>query len=1259
MRKINKKEANLGLIIVILQTFIILNALPAESYIINQTNSQDNSFSISNDKNLFNSMKKITGLLSWLFSVKQIGIVSAEDNFNCCFETNSGALCQNVVQGINPSDPEGCSNPVPTKCELTSECSLGTCVINSGESCSANSPKKECETNNGAWSSQEINSVPECKTGACVLGSNVRLTTEKQCKILSQSLGLDVDFRPGLSELDFPTILGDLKEGACTTGGGNCKFSTIAECSSMNGKFYENMLCTNANLETNCQPTKETACVGDKVYFVDSCGNPANIYDSSKADSNANKEYWNTIASSFCNVDINNPNSLQNCGSCNRFAGSLCSSSDESKVKPALGDYVCKYLSCTDEKGNKRDNGEKWCVYDSKFGDGKDPAGSEHYIGSCNNGEMQVDVCGTARGQICTQKVIEENGKSFSTASCVVNEAIKCIDSNGKEGATGECNDNIQCQVTNVDVDKYFKFSMCTPKYPRGFEQEDKSNLNGKICSVADKECTVIYQKQLFGGWKCIANCECEKKKFSEQLNNLCVSLGDCGSYINYIGDGTDNIQVSGAPSVSWNEYTGYANAENGKYIELGEQKSYFSAIAEQTNASVTPEEANSIIASIGASGITTGIMVANEMLTPFPFIPEEGLPKTPVTNFLDRLFSGNFDFSSISTSTFASLGISAAGGIIGALAGKFLANALGISGDAATVLTMATGVAGSVGALYAAQEGYLGLEIKKLVGNVISPNYFYGSMIVTAIIIAIIILGGFGKTKQVKVNFKCLPWQAPTGGDKCEVCNNNPLIPCTKYKCESLGQSCNLINENTDNPLCQSQVYETIPPAITPGEISSGYEFQSQSAKSVSVKNSEGGCIPEFTPVTFDLKTDEYAQCKWSLKRTADYDSMENYPAEGTSYSLKHNFVIGGLSLGLLNANNITGDLVQGFTGDTNIFVKCRDSFGNFNLDDYSVKFCVNSGNDLTPVLQSLTSTSPINNGKIKFGATDVNFTMWTNEPAECKYSLSEGKAYDSMENTMSCRTNLDEHETFGWVCETTLKNLNQDNKIYIKCKDQPWLEGAENESKRNTNKDDFVYELFVSKEDLKIDKVSIKQNSEEIQVNKDSFTEIKGGEVFFEVELTAETSSGIENGKSRCDYGWNSQWIPFLNTNSNTHSQKFSLISGNYQIPVRCGDTAGNEKETTAKFILTLDSSAPKAVRTYYSLGNLNILTDEKAKCHFSFDESKECNFNLDEAESMETGFTTLHSTKWLEGKTYYIKCSDLWDNENHKCAVRVTTS
>ena len=104
MRKINKKEANLGLIIVILQTFIILNALPAESYIINQTNSQDNSFSISNDKNLFNSMKKITGLLSWLFSVKQIGIVSAEDNFNCCFETNSGALCQNVVQGINPSE---------------------------------------------------------------------------------------------------------------------------------------------------------------------------------------------------------------------------------------------------------------------------------------------------------------------------------------------------------------------------------------------------------------------------------------------------------------------------------------------------------------------------------------------------------------------------------------------------------------------------------------------------------------------------------------------------------------------------------------------------------------------------------------------------------------------------------------------------------------------------------------------------------------------------------------------------------------------------------------------------------------------------------------------------------------------------------------------------------------------------------------------------------------------------------------------------
>ncbi len=1261
MKKTGKKEIlGVWFFIAMLQIFLLFSGIYAESSLLGEFNYYEfGSISQKNDLDIGKILGSLFDVLIGLVSIKQISTVNAQEvNFNCCLQTNNGALCQDVNSNLASSDPESCESPLPTKCSLTSECVTGTCVFNSGESCAANSPKKECETKGGIWNSQVISSVPECKTGACVLGSNVQLTTEKQCEIQSQSKGLEMDFRVGLGELDFPQILGSLKKGACIISQGNCRFVTISECSSLNGKFHENLLCTNPVLNTSCIPTQETTCFQDKVHFVDSCGNIANVYDSSKANSDSNPAYWEKISQAGCSVDLDNVNSLKSCGNCNRFESTQCGAAEN--IQPTSGDFICKDLTCKDESGKERKNGEKWCIYDSKFGDGKDPVGSEHYIASCDNGKVQVDVCGTARGQICTQRVIAENGKEFSTASCLVNEAIRCIDfnSNGK-AEESRCNENPQCQITNVDVDKFFKFSMCTPKYPKGFDQNDQSDLNSKICSIANRECTVIYQKQLFGGWKCIANCECEKKKFSEKMNNLCTSLGDCGSYINYIGDGTDNIKVSGAPSVSWTEYTQYKDAEKGKYIETHTQDDFISAIEEETNASkLTPEGANALIAEFGAKGITTGILSATGNLGLFE-------------RAFDQILSGDFalefgEFATLGGESVAGaptalgnaitpFGVAAVGNIIGVYVGKFLANALGISGDAATVLTMATGVAGTVGAIQIAQElGYI--------NKLLTQGQIFSAYVVVAIIIAIIILGGFGKTKKVKVNFTCLPWEAPSGGSKCDECNSDPFKPCTKYKCESLGQACQLINENTDTPICQSLSFEATPPTISPGIVeTSGYGFQNPQQRSVDVKKDSGECIPEFFPVTFSLKTDEYAQCKWSFKRTADYESMENYPAEGTVYSLNHRFIVGGLSLGLLNANNITGDLIEGFVGDISIYVKCKDSFGNFNLDDYAVNFCVNSGEDVTPVLHSLTTTSPANNAKLKFGTNEINFTMWINEPAECRYSSIQGRNYNEMENSMNCSTNLDDYEGIGWPCSTTLGNLGTKSTFYIRCLDQPWLNGTADEGKRNANSEDFVYSLETSKGILEIKSISVFYNSK-IDLNFEKPTEIRGGDAIFPIELNVATSGGSAGGKASCSYQWAGNYIPFLNTNSNLHSQKLSLVPGNYDIGIKCIDDAGNEAVEDAEFNLNSDNSAPIAVRTFHRSGDLIVVTNEPAKCYVSFDSSKGCNFdigNSSQADGMEIGFSTSHSTQWLSGKTYYIKCKDLWDNQNSKCAVKVTTS
>ncbi|RMD65624.1 hypothetical protein D6817_05675, partial [Candidatus Pacearchaeota archaeon] len=127
-------------------------------------------------------------------------------------------------------------------------------------------------------------------------------------------------------------------------------------------RFYPGVLCTNEELGTNCVPTKETTCLPGKteVYFVDSCGNPANIYDASKL---RNKEYWGFVKDKqkSCNPNSANINS-KTCGNCNYALGSICREATEDTGTPRYGDFICANLNCVDENGKERRHGESWCV---------------------------------------------------------------------------------------------------------------------------------------------------------------------------------------------------------------------------------------------------------------------------------------------------------------------------------------------------------------------------------------------------------------------------------------------------------------------------------------------------------------------------------------------------------------------------------------------------------------------------------------------------------------------------------------------------------------------------------------------------------------------------------------------------------------------------------------------------------------------------------------------------------------------------------
>ena len=384
----------------------------------------------------------------------------------------------------------------------------------------------------------------------------------------------------------------------------------------------------------------------------------------------------------------------------------------------------------------------------------------------------------------------------------MTNQAFKCL------GNKGNCNDNSQCTIKNINVDKGFKFSACVPKYPRGFNTEDTSK-NTRVCSIANKECKVVYQKKLTG-WKCIFNCKCETSKFTKQMNDLCVSIGDCGTYVNYVGDGTNNIQVSGAPDISWTEYKKYANVVKGQYVDAAKNNQFISPIGTSGINKYKPEKANSLLGEIGPIGVSFGMKIAQAYFAPAlsagvaGVLPTAGGVLTTVPGGLAGMTGvENYISNIFSVETVGSFAAASAVGIVGAFAGMMIVNLFGLKGPAASVVSIAMGAAFT--GVGMAIQGQIAWMTAGIIG------------MVAVVIIAIVILSGWGKTKVVTVKFSCLPWQAPSSGDNCQKCNDDSSKPCTKYRCQSLGKACKLINKNTDKPICKSLVKESKPPVTKP----------------------------------------------------------------------------------------------------------------------------------------------------------------------------------------------------------------------------------------------------------------------------------------------------------------------------------------------------------------------------------------------------------------------------------------------------------
>lgn len=517
----------------------------------------------------------------------------------CCPEAKDGSICQEM----NLFDKAMCKTDLlSTSCNTVDNCQIGCCYDPSQGICSLNSPKQKCLSNGGNWSNNAQCNIQECQVGCCVLGDQASITTTRECTKVSRDLNLQKNFQPLDADGTCSSKTGLSKTGACTSstndfsGENDCKFTTKEQCAT--GNFYEGFLCTAPELHTVCLPAKNTTCVEgkDQVYYLDTCGNLANVYDSSKF---SDASYWTKIIlpKDSCSA------AGKDCGNCDYVSGSRCYAvRDGRDPKPTYGNNVCRDLNC--ENGKK--HGESWCIGDySNLGfAGVSPIGSRFFRGTCVEGEINIEPCADFNNEICISNTATGDGQSsFSEAQCVPNNWRSCLAANSKEsyaevkeecdkypndcimfsdipgneqisdsknglpGFKKDVENNEQGKAGDVGKDMNKVISHCVPKYTPGMvfwsdtknSSKSSSNLGSggsleettAICALGSFTCVAHKAKSnAVDSWSWKDNELCsnygpDSEKWITALNQRCASLGPCGGQINIAGEiGKNNLST-------------------------------------------------------------------------------------------------------------------------------------------------------------------------------------------------------------------------------------------------------------------------------------------------------------------------------------------------------------------------------------------------------------------------------------------------------------------------------------------------------------------------------------------------------------------------------------------------------------------------------------------------------------------------------------------------------------------------------------------
>ncbi|MFA5173712.1 MAG: hypothetical protein WC438_00860 [Candidatus Pacearchaeota archaeon] len=1216
-----------------------------------------------------------------------IASVSAEASvfpyFNvCCEKTKEGAFCQNTLE-------ENCDEgfrKTPTSCEATSFCKPGCCYDSTEGMCMPNTPQKVCEEDGGIWNEDAECNIPQCQLGCCIIGEQANFATLTRCKRLSTLYGLGIDFRTNVEdELSCIALAQSQDIGACVFQDeffeNTCKFTTRGDClETFKGTFHKDHLCTDEELGTICAKTKNTVCVDGKeeVYFVDSCGNPANIYDASKVEDNL---YWKEIVSKEASCSAK-PND-KNCGNCDYFEGNICSESS-GLARPTYGENICKDLNCKDENGKEWKHGESWCEYDGNIGAGTDAVGSRHYRKICANGEILIEPCADYRNEYCLQDTTETSTGDFTEAACLVNRWNDCVDQleekdcldtqnrdcywiQGKDFAFKQAKTTTGTSGTSTSTLSTFSGGttggftttetpapkaegVCLPEIPPGMKfwaQQETAT----VCSLANKKCT--YTKTTKIGSESEENAECLTAEWLDDRNRVCSSLGDCGAYVNYNNDYTYDgalYQING-----------------GKARDLSPEKTFGAVLyntaleragiinKERASPLINSPLLNPIAKAFAALGLATGMGAVNAL------VPSAS---GSILGWFGKI--GTKIFPSASGGGSAVLGVLIQNLIVAGIAagiGYVVGKNIGLGGNADVALATAMGVGTFSGLIMtdiasAATTSFM--EEGWLITNPLFAPWQSAALGigVGVAVAALIFIAMYKKVDKQIITFTCLPWEAPWGGENCQLCNEGDL-QCSEYRCKSLGKGCEIVNAGSEQEKCVwKNPRDVTTPGIKPLENATdkiptpGHKYTEVRIRPagdgsepgrmrIINTESEDGCLEAFTPIEFGIETfnennePEPTECKIDFVHKENYDNMSYYMGQNNLLSEKHieKLALPGQSDELIEALELKND------GLMNFYIRCADANKNANVDEYQVSFCVQAGPDTTP--PKIEGFNIPSGNPVQYNLTQLDLEVYVNEPADCRWSRTD-TAYDNMPNQMICANSAEEmNANLIYTCETTLTGIQSrtENKYYIRCKDNPGKEEAD----RNPNMQSYAY-IVTGTQALNI-----------LDAQPDGET-ISGSTEVVPVFINMTTDNGYKDGESICFYSTTDNekgYVAFAENEGREHSQRQDLVPGEYKYYLKCVDLGGNADYISISFIVESDKTTPIIVRAYRERETLKILTNENAKCSYS---NIDCNFEIDEGILM-AGIEKSHTSNWGIN-TYYIRCKDKYENQpySNSCSIIV---